>query len=279
METPAKFCFSNLNNSSVPIFFVQIEKRMKNTPQVLKKTELLGQQFMVFGTPDRPLFHATDIAQMLELTNVTDMINRVDDDERSKFNLERGGSAWFLTEFGLYEVLMQSRKQIAKEFKNGVKNILKEIRTTGRFETTKAENGEIDSRFLHQKLEVAKFCMDNLRMNEVSRLNIVEPIARQFGIELPEYVQSKGVLKSATELLRRNKESMSIHDFNRMMMEAGYLKENERTTSGGKKAKFKTLTEKGMEFGENLVSKYCPMETQPEYYSDKFATLLSNLKN
>ena len=38
---------------------------------------------------------------------------------------------WFLTEDGLYEVLMQSRKPIAKAFKKEVKKILKEIRLTG----------------------------------------------------------------------------------------------------------------------------------------------------
>ena len=38
---------------------------------------------------------------------------------------------WFLTENGLYEVLMQSRKPIAKEFKREVKKILHEIRMTG----------------------------------------------------------------------------------------------------------------------------------------------------
>ena len=32
---------------------------------------------------------------------------------------------WFLTEDGLYEVLMQSRKPVAKEFKKKVKNMLK----------------------------------------------------------------------------------------------------------------------------------------------------------
>ena len=34
----------------------------------------------------------------------------------------------FLTEDGLYEVLMQSRKTIAKSFKKEVKKILKQIR-------------------------------------------------------------------------------------------------------------------------------------------------------
>ena len=44
---------------------------------------------------------------------------------------------WFLTEDGVYEVLMQSRKPIAKQFKKEVKKILKEIRTTGEYSNNK----------------------------------------------------------------------------------------------------------------------------------------------
>ncbi len=47
---------------------------------------------------------------------------------------------WFLTEDGLYEVLMQSRKPIAKEFKRGVKEILKSIRKTGGYLATKQDD-------------------------------------------------------------------------------------------------------------------------------------------
>ena len=35
---------------------------------------------------------------------------------------------WFLTEYGLYEILMQSRKPIAKQFKGEVKKLLKALR-------------------------------------------------------------------------------------------------------------------------------------------------------
>ena len=104
---------------------------MLETTSVLKRTELLGQQFEVYGTPKEPLFKAQDVASLLQLKNVSDMIQRVDDEERSKLNLGRQGETWMLTENGLYEVLMQSRKPIAKSFKKGVKAILKEIRTNG----------------------------------------------------------------------------------------------------------------------------------------------------
>lgn len=77
---------------------------------------------------------------MLSLKNVSDMIQRVDEEERSKLNLGRQGETWMLTENGLYEVLMQSRKPIAKSFKKGVKSILKEIRTNGGYIASQPED-------------------------------------------------------------------------------------------------------------------------------------------
>lgn len=66
------------------------------------------------------------------------MLNVVDEEEKALYTMYRvDGSThkqWFLTEDGLYEVLMQSRKPIAKSFKKEVKKILKEIRKTGKYE-------------------------------------------------------------------------------------------------------------------------------------------------
>lgn len=109
---------------------------MSNQIQVLKQTELLGQQFAVYGSSDKPFFLAKDITDMLSLTNHREVVTRVDEEERCKFNLHPQGETWFLTEDGLYEVLMQSRKPIAKQFKKAVKVILKEIRITGGYITS-----------------------------------------------------------------------------------------------------------------------------------------------
>lgn len=96
--------------------------------QLLQTTKLLGQTFTVYGTPSEPLFKAKDVALMLGLSNQREFVNRVDDEERCKLNLPRQGETWFLTEYGLYEVLMQSRKPIAKEFKRGIKTLLRTLR-------------------------------------------------------------------------------------------------------------------------------------------------------
>ena len=100
---------------------------------IINRSTLLGREIDVYGSAEYPFFLAKDVALWIGLTNVSDMIRRIDEDERSKFNLGRQGEAWFITENGLYEVLMQSRKPIAKQFKKGVKEILRNIRKMGSY--------------------------------------------------------------------------------------------------------------------------------------------------
>lgn len=119
---------------------------MANEIQVLKQTELLGQQFAVYGTPDEPLFLAKDVAAWIEHTDTSKMVQCVDEDEkltRTMFVSGQNREVWLLTENGLYEILMQSRKPIAKEFKKGVKKILHEIRTTGQYAVKPLTQGQM----------------------------------------------------------------------------------------------------------------------------------------
>ncbi len=121
---------------------------MLNHPiQVLKQTELLGHQFTVYGTAENPLFLAKEVAECIEHSNITVMLQTIDEEEKVKItpkqslgDLVNYKEYNFLTEDGLYEVLMQSRKPIAKQFKKGVKQILHEVRTTGGYLATKAED-------------------------------------------------------------------------------------------------------------------------------------------
>jgi len=100
--------------------------------QILHKSTFLGKEIDVWGTFENPLFRASDVADWLHNTNVSNMVKKVDENEVTKFNLgSRQGETLFLTENGLYEILMLSRKKEAKQFKKGVKEILHEIRTKG----------------------------------------------------------------------------------------------------------------------------------------------------
>ncbi len=119
--------FNNIDNRPA-----QTQNEPTPRPQLtklLQTTQLCGVSLSVYGTPAEPLFKAKEVADILGLTNPSDLIQRVDEDERAKFNLGRQGETWLLTEQGLYEVLMQSRKPVARQFKAGIKALLKALRT------------------------------------------------------------------------------------------------------------------------------------------------------
>ena len=102
-----------------------------NNINIIDEREVLGFDFKVYGDVDNPLFLEKDVANWIEHNKPSEMILNVDDDEKLKAIISHSGQSremWFLTEDGLYEVLMQSRKPIAKEFKKKVKEILKELR-------------------------------------------------------------------------------------------------------------------------------------------------------
>lgn len=133
-----------------------------NDLQVIYNQEVLGQEFKIYGTKEEPLFLAKDVANWIEHKNITHMINTVDEDEKLTYticNSGQGREMWFLTEDGLYEVLMQSRKPIAKQFKKKVKEILKQIRKTGGY--IPVAEDEDDATIMAKALLVAQKTIDN----------------------------------------------------------------------------------------------------------------------
>ena len=113
--------------------------------KIMHKSTFLGKEIDVWGTFANPLFRASDVADWLHNTNVSNMVKKVDEDEVTKFNLgSRQGETLFLTENGLYEILMLSRKKEAKQFKKGVKKILHEIRTKGGYIATNENDSDED---------------------------------------------------------------------------------------------------------------------------------------
>ena len=77
----------------------------------LEQREVLGQDFKIYGDKENPLFLAKDVKDWIEHSDVSTMLRKIDQDEKETNNVcTLGGNqqAWFLTEDGLYEVLMQS---------------------------------------------------------------------------------------------------------------------------------------------------------------------------
>lgn len=89
------------------------------------------------GTHEEPLFQANQIGQILGLTNIRATISKFDDDEVHVNTIDTNAGkreCTFLTELGLYRLIMLSRKPIAKTFQKWVASVIKEIRINGKYE-------------------------------------------------------------------------------------------------------------------------------------------------
>lgn len=82
---------------------------------------------------NEPWFVASDICKSLDLTNPTMALQRVDDDEKAKFNLGlSGGDTNCVNEYGLYSLVLASRKREARDFKRWITHeVLPSIRKNG----------------------------------------------------------------------------------------------------------------------------------------------------
>lgn len=150
---------------------------MNTIISLLQETTLCGRNFSVYGTKEEPLFLAKQVAEIIEHTKASIMVDMVDEDEKLRETIFTSGQkreVWFLTENGLYEVLMQSRKPIAKEFKKGVKKILKEIRTQGGYIAT--QNEDTPELIMARALKVADKAIRDYKM----RLQMLEGENEQY---------------------------------------------------------------------------------------------------
>ena len=107
---------------------------------VISEQEVLGKIFRVYGTFENPLFMVKEIAEWIEydISKSSRLIESIDDEEKVRHYVSTLGGVqetWFVSEDGMYEILMQSRKPIAKQFKKQVKIVLKSIRKHGAYMT------------------------------------------------------------------------------------------------------------------------------------------------
>ncbi len=86
---------------------------------------------------NQPWFIAKDVCTALELSEVSNTVKRLDDDEkltRTVFVSGQGREMWFINESGLYNLIFQSRKPEARAFRKWVTNeVLPQIRQTGQY--------------------------------------------------------------------------------------------------------------------------------------------------
>lgn len=242
------------------------------------QNEAFGE-IRVAGTSEEPLFCAADLCRALGYANNRDAISKhVDEGDVAKRDtptLSGMQTMTFVNESGLYALIFGSKQPNAKAFKNWVTSVvLPSIRKTGSYSSSAVPAPKLSEKLMWVR-EVKKL----LNLNETSTLSLLEKLVSEPDkLPLPDYTPSKGILKSATELLKaHNIQGVTAHTFNLQALLKGFLCEQTRKASGDNYKSFKVITEKGKPYGENQVSPKNPRETQPLWYVDKFGELLKEL--
>lgn len=153
---------------------------------------------------DEPMFCLIDICKALELSNSRIVADRLDEDERRKLDLPRQGETWFVTESGLYAVILRSDKPNAKKFRKWVTSeVLPSIRKTGGYEIPKSTSGQIQ--LLAQGYTELEEAVNSIK-EDVTELKDNVPL---YGCEIDEV--SKHVKRKAVNVLG-GKESEAYRD-------------------------------------------------------------------
>lgn len=119
-------------------------------------------------------FCAKDVCDILEIKNVTQAVQRLEEDERSMFNIGRQGNTNFINESGLYTLILRSDKPEAKPFRKWITSeVIPAIRKTGKYE----EKPMTSAQYLLQQAQwmvEAENRMNNIENNVIGLADSIE---------------------------------------------------------------------------------------------------------
>lgn len=172
------------------------------------------QKFDFKGAPLRtltdkagePWFVAKDVCAILEISNPSDALKRLDDDERSRFNLGRQGETNIVNEAGLYVLVLGSRKPEAHEFKRWVTHeVLPQIRKTGGY--IPATDADDDMTILAKAVMIGQRTMEAQKRRiqaQQTRIDELQPKASMWDnfVDIPDVLSVGNSAKLLSNLGR-----------------------------------------------------------------------------
>lgn len=113
--------------------------------KVVGTIEFDGKLLDVYSSLDEPVFRASDVANMIDYSegNTWKMLEMCEADEKLNLPMVVAGqtrTVSFVTETGLYNVLSQSRKPIARKWRRVIHNELIRLRKARNFDILKQFN-------------------------------------------------------------------------------------------------------------------------------------------
>lgn len=124
------------------------------------------------GTADNPMFCLADVCQAIGINNSRAVKGRLDEDDVSLIdtidNLGRTQQVTFVTESGLYDVIIRSDSEQAKPFRKWVTSVvLPSIRKTGSYSIQNLSRKELALMVIQAEEENERLALENKQQAEV----------------------------------------------------------------------------------------------------------------
>ena len=231
--------------------------------QVIKETEILGKQIKMYGSIENPYFVASDVAEWLGERDGYTVSRKVSDEEKdTQIVCTLGGNqkTTVLTEDGLYEACMLSRKKIARPLKSEIKKYLKSIRLTGAaipvgdeqkmvnyyFSSLSSDlQGKIVNELMEKNKELQQFYDDLMNTEGLYHMNTVAKELRIGRNTLFAYLRGKDIM------FYQDNANVPYQRF----MNQGLFKVVESPCADGKYRPTTYATKKGLDYIRKLLHK------------------------
>ena len=171
-----------------------------------------------------PWFVAADVCRALEHSNVSMALDRLDDDEKAKFNLGlRGGATGCVNEPGLYTLVLGSRKPEAKAFKRWITHeVIPSIRKTGGYIATSGD--ETPEQIMARALVVAQETLErHKRQLENIQQKVEADAPRVLFAQSVESSQSEILIGELAKILKQNGTDIGQNRLFEQLRKDGYL--------------------------------------------------------
>lgn len=206
---------------------------------------------------DEPMFCLIDICKALELSNSRIVADRLDEDERRKLDLPRQGETWFVTESGLYAVVLRSDKPAAKKFRKWVTSeVLPNIRKHGIYATDNVIDNilnnpdfgiELLTRLKEERAARVKAEQRNAILMHVNKTYTMTEVAKELGLR--SAIELNKILSEMHIQYKINNTWVMYSDYSNL----GYEEIKQEVLDNGTVVYHRKITQAGREFIINLI--------------------------
>ncbi len=234
----------------------------ENVLKLVDETEILDKKIRMYGSIDNPMFVASDVAEWLGERDGYTVARKVDDEFKdTQIVCTLGGNqkCTVLTEDGLYDACMYSRKDIAKPLRKEIRNYLKNVRRTGAVIVDEQKTvdyyfssfsddlkNKIFNEMYQKNHELQQFYDDLMNTEGLMSMNIVSKELNGIGLKtLFAYLRGKKIMFY--------KDGVNI-PYQRFMNE-GKFKVKETPCHDGNIRSVTYATKKGLEYVRKLLRK------------------------